>query len=78
MRKIALLFGTMGVVGIIVGILMSVFIDISNVWFLIPIAMNGVWIGSVRAHGRGNWGGRDPVRHVCQDPCTGRSVGGAP
>ena len=45
MRKIALLFGTMGVVGIIVGILMSVFIDISNVWFLIPIAMNGVWIG---------------------------------
>lgn len=31
MRKIALLFGTMGVVGIIVGILMSVFIDISNV-----------------------------------------------
>ena len=46
MRKIALLFGTMGVVGIIVGILMSVFIDISNVWFLIPIVMNGVWIGS--------------------------------
>lgn len=46
MRKIALLFGTMGVVGIIVGILMSVFIDISNVWFLIPIAMNCVWIGS--------------------------------
>jgi hypothetical protein len=46
MRKIALLFGTMGVIGIIVGILMSVFIDISNVWFLIPIAMNGVWIGS--------------------------------
>ena len=46
MRKIALLFGTMGVVGIIVGILMSVFIDISNVWFLIPIAMNGVCIAN--------------------------------
>lgn len=46
MRKIALLFGTMGVVGIIVGILMSVFIDISNVWILVPIAMNCVWIGS--------------------------------
>ena len=46
MRKIALLFGAMGVVGIIVGILMSVFIDISNVWFLIPIVMIGIWIGS--------------------------------
>lgn len=46
MRKIALLFGTMSVVGIIVGILMSVFIDVSNVWFLIPIVMNCVWIGS--------------------------------
>lgn len=46
MRKIALLFGTMGVVGIIVGILMSVFINISNVWCLVPIAMNCVWIGS--------------------------------
>lgn len=46
MRKIALLFGTMGIVGIMVGILMSVFIDISNLWFLIPIAMIGIWIGS--------------------------------
>lgn len=46
MRKIALLFGTMGVAGIMIGILMSVFIDISNVWFLVPIAMIGIWIGS--------------------------------
>lgn len=46
MRKIALLFGTMGIVGIMVGILMSVFIDISNLWFLVPITMIGIWIGS--------------------------------
>lgn len=44
MRNLGLIFGTMGVIGIVVGLLMSVFIDISTVWFLLPVAMIAMWI----------------------------------
>lgn len=44
MRNLGLVFGIMAVVINMVEIGMSVFIDISKVWFVLPIMLIAMWI----------------------------------